>query len=79
LAEGSYYVVNDYCLLELVNAIDFVFLNWIELVLMVIMIHKIKDIKDELNIKNELVVVASVWFIFSLLYIIGRYISNGAF
>jgi hypothetical protein len=54
-------------------------LNWIELLGLGIMIWKIKDIKDELNIRHELVVISSVWFVFSFLYIMGRYISNNEY
>ena len=62
------------CDLLLTNGIVFIMSNWLELIALGYMIYKIKDIKDELNIKNELVVISIVWFFFSMFYIIGRYL-----
>lgn len=50
------------------NIISFITMNWLELLILVIMIFKIRNIKDELNIKNELIIIMGLWIFFSLGY-----------
>lgn len=54
----------------------FILLNWLELLALIYMAYKIKDIKDELSITYELILISAVWFFFSLLYVIGHYFDN---
>jgi hypothetical protein len=51
-----------------INDISFTSLNFLELLVLVCMIYLIKDIKDELSIRNELFAVTVLWVVFSIIY-----------
>lgn len=51
-----------------VNDFSFTTLNFLELLVLVFMVYLIKDIKDELSIRNELIVITIIWFLFSIIY-----------
>mmetsp|Transcript_34374 Transcript_34374/g.33576 ORF Transcript_34374/g.33576 Transcript_34374/m.33576 type:complete len:209 (-) Transcript_34374:227-853(-) len=53
--------------------------NWIELSMLVFMTYKLKDIKDEFSIRNEIITISLIWFIFSFLYIGSRYMSAASY
>lgn len=57
------------------NKITFICVNFVELMLLIVMLYKIKDIKDELNIKVELNFLIILWLLFSMIY----FISNNVF
>ena len=52
------------------NKYSFVILNWLELIILVFMIYKIRNVKDELNIKSELIWIMAFWILFSFGYFI---------
>lgn len=57
------------------NKITFISVNFIELMLLIIILYNIKDIKDELNIKVELNLLIILWLMFSMIY----FITNNVF
>jgi hypothetical protein len=73
---GEESVENNFCTLSFANDLVFTISNWFELLFLIIMTYAIKDIKDELNIRDELIVIAITWFFFTLLYVFGRYYSG---
>jgi len=50
------------------SAFSFVFFNWLELIGFITMLYHIRNIRDELSIKNELQVVFGAWFFTSIVY-----------
>lgn len=50
------------------NILSFITFNWLELLAMVLIIFKIRNAKDELNIQKELVLIMILWILFSLGY-----------
>ena len=56
------------CSIYLSNFSSFVIINWLQILVLVYLCYKIIDIKDEINIKRELVIIIVVWISFSLFY-----------
>jgi hypothetical protein len=56
------------CNIYIANFCSFIVINWIEILILIIVCYKIIDIKDEINIKKELVIIIIVWTGFSLFY-----------
>lgn len=73
---GNYQIENNFCILNFTNELFFTILNWLELFFLILLTYAIKDIKDELSIRDELVVIALTWFFFSLFYSLGRYYAS---
>lgn len=53
-----------------INKCSFVIFNFAELVVLLYMLVKIKNIKDELNIKVEINILILLWLIFSIIYFV---------
>lgn len=62
--------VDPTCFMATANKITFISTNFFELMLLIILLYKIRDIKDELNIKIELNILIILWLLFSMLYFI---------
>lgn len=60
--------VNDFSCLLLINICSFIAINWSQVLILTILCYKIINIKDELNIKKELVLIIIIWITFSVLY-----------
>ena len=58
------------------NSMSFLILNWSELIVLSIMLFKIRNVKDELNIKFELAGIIASWLFFSLVYYILSYVGS---
>jgi hypothetical protein len=43
-------------------------LGWAQTIGLVILMWKIRNVKDELNLKRELYIVIGIWIVFSLFY-----------
>ena len=52
------------------NLINFVFVNWALVVGYVLIYWKIRNIRNELNIKKEIAIIMVAWVIFSMIYFI---------
>lgn len=63
-----YNLDDDYCYIIEVNVSVFFIVNWLQTLILVILLFKIRNVKDELNLKNELSVIIMIWLLFSLSY-----------
>ena len=57
------------------NQIVFVVYNWIELIILIYMLYKIRNIKDELNIQSELTLIIIMWVFFSTVYFVTQQVQ----
>jgi len=51
-----------------VNLVIFFFVNWLQTLILVLLLYSIRNVKDELNLKKELSIVIAMWLVFSLSY-----------
>ena len=54
----------------------FFFVNWIQTVILMYLLYAIRNVKDELNLKTELIYVIIIWVFFSLGYFLTLVITN---
>jgi hypothetical protein len=59
------------CLLHAANYMTYTVWNFIQLLILIILTYLIKDIKEELSIRNELVAITICWTFFSIVYAFG--------
>lgn len=52
----------------LANIISFIVLNWAEQMSLVYMLFKIRNIKDELNIRNEMCFIIVLYLVVQFVY-----------
>lgn len=52
-----------------VNVGFYLFWNWLEVVILVVMSYWIRNVRDELNISKELYTIIFFWTLFSSIYI----------
>ena len=64
------------CLVTEFNISLFFFVNWIQTVILIYLLYAIRNVKDELNLKTELIYVIIIWVIFSLGYFLTLVITN---
>lgn len=65
----AYYELNeDKCFIIETNQCMFFFVNWLQTLILVLLLFKIRNVKDELNLKNELSIIIAIWLSFSLSY-----------
>ena len=55
-----------YMHLIIINTLMFYSINWVFLMLIVLMLYRIRHIKDKLKVKDEMVLIISTWLLFSL-------------
>ena len=60
----------------MISDLSFIIFNWIELAILIYMVYLIKDIKEGLNIKNELIAIATLYFILSITLALGYMAKN---
>jgi hypothetical protein len=53
-----------------INLCIFIFVNWSQTLALIFLLYKIRNVKDELNLKNELRLIILIWLAFSLCYFI---------
>lgn len=53
-----------------INQYSFITINWAELMILVVMIFIIRNIRDELNIKYEILIITLCWILFSCIYFV---------
>lgn len=56
------------CYILEANLCIFYFINWSQTLILVLLLYKIRNVKDELNLKNELFIIIGIWLFFSLFY-----------
>ncbi len=56
------------CFIIVTNISIFFIVNWAQTLTLVMLMWKIRNVKDELNLKKELYLVIGIWLVFSLLY-----------
>lgn len=66
----------NFCTLHTINDSSTIIINWFELFVLIYMVFLIRNIKEELNIKDELMIIASLYFFLSILLAIGYIGSN---
>ena len=54
----------------------FFLVNWLQTVILIYLLYAIRNVKDELNLKTELIYVIIIWVIFSLSYFTTLVASN---
>eukprot|EP00347_Sterkiella_histriomuscorum_P018536 403345140 len=56
------------CVVKTINNCVFVLINWLQTLSLILLFFRLRNIKDELNIRIELRAILFVWILFSLLY-----------
>lgn len=64
------YFAGNYCLFPLFQQFVFVFFKLFEMLAMVYLVYKIRNVKEELNVRTELIWILAVTIIFTLFYAI---------
>lgn len=60
----------SYCRLNSINAAIYVITRGCEVAAILVMMYKIRNVKEELNIKNELMTIFAITILFSFTYAI---------
>ena len=60
------------------NVSLFFLVNWMQTVTLIYLLYAIRNVKDELNLKTELIYVIIIWVIFSLSYFTALFISGAS-
>ena len=63
-----YNLDNTMCYIIESNLCIFFIVNWAQTLVLVLLLYKIRNVKDELNLKKELSIIIALWLIFSLSY-----------
>lgn len=64
-----YYDLDEsFCYIIEVNMAIFFIMNWLQTLILVILLFQIRNVKDELNLKKELTIIILIWLLFSLSY-----------
>lgn len=66
----------DDCFVTDSNVSLFFVVNWLQTVILIYLLYAIRNVKDELNLKTELIYVIIIWVIFSLSYFTTLVASN---
>jgi hypothetical protein len=67
---------SNFCDLHTVNDCSTIFFNWGELAILIYMVFLIRNIKEDLSIKDELIIIATLYFFLSLILALGYLGSN---
>jgi hypothetical protein len=63
-------ITKEECFIVDTNVSLFFIVNWFQTITLVYLLWAIRNVKDELNLKNELSIVIFIWVLFSLSYFI---------
>ncbi|CDW85713.1 UNKNOWN [Stylonychia lemnae] len=59
-----------YCAISVLNICTFIIVNWLQTLVLILLFYRLRNIKDELNIKQEIRIIIIIWISFSLAYFI---------